>query len=340
MKRLPNGVVRLRDVAVHAGVSPATVSRTLNGDPRVAPDLAHLVHVSVKELGYRRNQLARNLRRQRADAIGIVVSDLENPHFSEMVGVAEEEGFRLGLRVLVCGTNESAEKQATYLQMMGDDRVAGVILSPSDPAGPEIGLLLDQGIPVVAFDREVADPRADTVIADNVGGVADATRLMIKNGHKAIAFVGGRRGVETADERLAGYLQAMRAAKLKPTVAAADFRIEGGRLAVQRLLQSATPPTAVIVANNLMTLGALKAARDGDRRIPDDLALVGVDDPYWAEFVNPSITSLAQPVRAMAHEALSMLRDRLAGPVASPRRSVHALELRVRSSSGGQVQRS
>lgn len=326
--------VRLRDVAVHAGVSPATVSRTLNGDERVDPDLRARVQASVKTLGYRRNMLARNLRRQRLDAIGVIVSDIENPHFSEMVKVIEEEGFRLGYRVLVCGTNESSDRQRIYLRMLADERVAGVIMSPSDPAGPEVGELIDARIPVVAIDREVSDPRADTVIVDNIAGLAQATQLLIDNGHTAIAYVGGRPGVETSVERLSGYEQAMRRAGLAPRALDGDFRIEGGRTAIAALLASDAPPTAVVVANNLMTLGALRAARDAGVLIPDQLALIGVDDPYWAEVVNPPITSLAQPVAGMAREAIGMLVSRLEGADGPARRSLYPLELIVRASSG------
>ncbi|BEP13026.1 LacI family DNA-binding transcriptional regulator [Acidothermaceae bacterium B102] len=326
--------VRLRDVAEHAGVSPATVSRTLNGDVRVDADLQRRVNASVAELGYRRNRLARNLRLQRIDAIGVMVSDIENPHFSEMVKVIEDEGFRLGYRVLVCGTNESPDKQSTYLRMLADEHVAGVIVSPSDPDAPEIGELIDAGIPVVAFDREVSDPRADTVIADNVTGLAQATQLLIDLGHRSIAYIGGRKGVETTAERLQGYEQAMRGARLRPRTLVGDFRIEGGHRAVTRVLASADRPTALVVANNFMTLGALKAVREAQLRIPEDLALVGVDDPYWAEFVTPPITSLAQPVGEMARQALSMLLARIDGQTGLARRSVHPLQLLVRTSSG------
>jgi LacI family transcriptional regulator len=324
----------LRDVADHAGVSPATASRILNGNTRVDPELRDRVQASVKALGYRPNRLARNLRLQRMDAIGVIVSDIENPHFGEMVNVIEGEAFRLGYRVLVCGTNESSDKQSTYLRMLADEHVAGVVLSPSDPGASEITDLLDLGIPVVAFDREVADPRADTVIADNVAGLVQATQLLVKAGHTDIGYVGGRRGVETSIERLKGYQQAMRAAGLRPRAVVGDFRIEGGRRAVDQLLASPSPPTAIVVANNLMTLGALRAARDADVRIPDELAIVGVDDPYWAEFVNPPITSLAQPVAAMAREAVGMLLARIDGDVGPPRRSLHSFGLVVRASSG------
>ncbi len=321
-----------RDVAEHAGVSPATVSRTLNGDARVDSQLRARVEASVRELGYRRNLLARNLRRRRLDAVGVMVSDIENPHFSEMVKIIEHEGFNAGYRVLVCGTNESRDKQRAYLRMLADERVAGVILSPTDPTGSEIGALLDSSIPVVAFDREVSDPRADTVIADNVSGSAAATNLLLEIGHTAIAFVGGGKGVETSIERLTGYKRAMRLAGLPPRTTIGHFRIEGGRRAVAELLEGESPPSGIVVANNLMTLGAIRAAHDAKIDIPGDLSMVGIDNPYWSEFVNPPITSLAQPVAEMAKEAIQILLSRLDGDTSPPRRSVHAFDLMSRES--------
>ena len=148
----------MADVAQTAGLSIATVSRVLSGRASVAPDYRTRVIAAVAALGYRPNRLARNLRRKSTDMIGIVISDIENAHFSEMTHVAEDEAYRRGYRVLLCNTDESSEKQATYLRMLGAERPLGVILSPCDSNGPEIGELLDLGIPIVAFDRPVDDP--------------------------------------------------------------------------------------------------------------------------------------------------------------------------------------
>lgn len=328
----------LRDVAAHAGVSPATVSRALNGNPRVDPELKARVEASAETLQFRPNLLARNLRRQRANAIGVVVSDIVNPHFSEMVQEIEHEGFRAGYRVLVCATNESSDKQAAYLRALADERVAGVILSPTNPSGPEIAELIDAGIPVVAFDRAVSDDRVDTVMADNVGGVEQATRLLVENGHQRIAYVGGGKDVASSKDRLNGYKKAMRAAGLSPQTAVGHFSMAGGRHAMTGLLASTPAPTAAVVANNLMTLGAVQAAHDAGVRIPHALAIVGVDNPYWAAFVAPPITSVAQPVADMAREAIGMLLTRLTQTEGSPpEKSVHSMHLIVRESSGSPV---
>jgi len=324
----------IAEVALHAAVSPATVSRVLNGDARVGADLRRRVLDSVAELDYRPNRLARNLRKRTTQTIGVVVPDIENPHFGEMVRAVEDTAYDRGYRVLVCNTDETPAKQHGYLQELADERVRGVILSPSDPADPAIGALVDGGIAVTAFDREVRDPRVDVVIGDNVGGTRTATELLVGAGHRAVALVAGREDVETGAERREGYTRAMRAAGLEPRAVDGGFRIEGGREAVRALLADPEPHTALVVANNLMTVGALLAIRAAGRSVPGDIAVVAIDDPVWASLIDPPLTVIAQPVRRMAVEAMELLLERVAGARDEPRRSVHPLELRRRASCG------
>lgn len=321
-------------VAQRAGVSPATVSRVLNHDPRVGSPYKTKVLAAVEELGYRPNRLARNLRKRRSAAIGVVVSDIENPHFSETVRAIEDRAYSLGYAVLVCNTDESPEKQRTYLEMMIDERVLGVVLSPSDPADPTIGTVMDAGIPLVAFDREAADRRADAVVVDNVRGTWTATDHLLRAGHSRIVFVGGRPEVETGAERQDGYELAMNAAGMVPRSVLGGFRVQGARSAVARLLEEADRPSALIVANNLMTLGALLALREAQVAIPQDMAVVAIDDPPWSPLVDPPLTTLAQPVRQMAADAMDLLLDRVDNRRTEPRRIVHHLQLIVRASCG------
>jgi DNA-binding LacI/PurR family transcriptional regulator len=330
--RFLNQGLKISDVARRASVSPATVSRVLNGDPRVGEAYRARVLRAVEELDYRPNVLARNLRRQRTATIGVVVPDIENPHFGELVRSVEDQAFDAGYRVLVCNTDETAEKQRAYLEALIDERVLGVIISPSDPGGEQIARLLDLGIPVVACDREVEDARADAVLADNVKAVRIGTELLIAAGHHRIAFIGGRADVETGAERLAGYEMAMRAAGLETMEVDGDFRLELAETAVTGLLKRDPRPTALIVANNLMTLGALRAIREARLRVPTDVALVGVDDPPWSALVDPPLTTLAQPVRAMAADAMELLLQRVSGVRENPRRIVHPFQLRPRES--------
>lgn len=325
--------VTIRAVARSARVSPATVSRVLNGSTRVGEDRRRRVLEAVAQLDYRPNRLARNLRKQKAEMIGVVVSDIENPHFSETVRVIEDETYGAGYRVLLCNSDETPEKQRAYLEMLADERVLGVIVSPADSTGSGVESLLAHDIPVVAFDREITDPRVGAVVCDNVDGMRRLTEHLIWLGHERIAYVGGRLDVETGQERLEGYTAAMRAAGLTPFSVDGGFRTDAAEQAVDDLLAQAPLPSAIVVANNLMTIGALRAIRRTSLRVPDDIALAAVDDPAWAEFVDPPLTALAQPVRRMAQKATEHVLERIAGR-REPRRIVLPMELRVRSSCG------
>ena len=183
--------LRMKDVAAKAGVSSATVSRVLNGADYVQPEYKERVLQAIAELGYRPNRLASNLRRSKTDMIGVVVPDIENPHFTEMVRAVEDAAYRLGYRVLLCNTDEADDKQASYLEMLAQERVLGIILTPCDANGQEISKVMDAGTPLVAFDRAVADSRADSVLIDNFGALHRGTQHLIAAGHGHIGYVGG-----------------------------------------------------------------------------------------------------------------------------------------------------
>ena len=333
------GSASIREVARLAQVSPATVSRVLNGAQTVRADYRRRVLDAVARTEYRPNRLARNLRRQKAEMIGVVVSDIENPHFSEAVRVIEDAAYRAGFRLLLCNSDETPAKQRVYLEMLADERVLAAIVSPADRSGTGLRALLDLGIPVVCFDRMVDDPRTDAVVCDNVDGLRRATEHLIWLGHERIAYLGGRLDVETGAERLEGYTAAMRAARLVPFALDGGFRVDAAEQATYTLLQTTPGATALVVANNMMTLGALRAIRRAGLAVPSDLALVGVDDPPWAELLEPPLTTVAQPVRTMADTAMSLTLERIAGDRQEARRVVLPLELRVRASSGTQLQR-
>jgi len=330
---------RIVDVARRAQVSPATVSRVFNGSRGVKAPHRERVLRAIDELDYRPNLLARNLRRQKAGMIGVLVSDIENPHFTAMVRAVEDATYRLGYRVLLCNTDESADKQRAYLEMLAAERALGVILAPSDPAGKEIETVLDLGIPIVAFDRPVDDPRADAVVADNLDAGRQATAYLLAAGHARIGFIGDP-GVETCVARQAGYEGAMRAAGLPSRVTDGRSRIAGGAEATEELVRDEATEelvrdeatTALVVANNLMAIGALRVLRARGLRVPDRMSMVAIDDPFWAAIVEPPLTVLAQPVRQMAERVVALLLERIETGRMDGRRDVFACDLIERES--------
>ena len=324
----------LKEVAGLAGVSSATASRVLNGSVKVSPDHRRRVLEAVERSGYRPNRLARNLRRQQAETIGVLVPDIEPPHFSQSVRVFEDAAFQAGYRVILCNTDETLEKQRAYVRVLADERVVGAIVAPADSTGAGLEPLFDLDIPVVAFDRMVTNPRADAVLCDNVAATRQATEHLIWLGHERIAYVGGRPGVETGAERLEGYVNAMRAAGLTPFSVNGAFRSDVAEREAAALLRLERPPTALVVANSSMALGTLQAIRDAGLDVPAQVALVSVDDPPWARLLGPPLTVVAQPVQQMAETAIRLLLERIEGRGDEPQRIVLPTDLRIRVSCG------
>src|SRR5215217_2138242 len=183
--------MRMSEVAERAGVSAATVSRVLADSPAVRPEYRERVLRTVELLGYRPNRLASNLRRLRTEMIGIVVSDVENPHFTQMVRKVEDAAYRRGWRVLLCNADEDGNKQRSYLEVLAAERVSGVILSTTNPAGQEIAELSDSGVPLVALDRTVGAAGADAGVSENVGGAGRGRGPRGGAGQGRVGFGGG-----------------------------------------------------------------------------------------------------------------------------------------------------
>ncbi|MGC4193015.1 MAG: LacI family DNA-binding transcriptional regulator [Thermomicrobiales bacterium] len=324
--------VQIKDVAARADVSSATVSRVLNGDPRVSPARRERVMAAIEELGYQPNRVARSLRRRYTDSIGVVISDIENPHFTQAVRVIEDAAYVKGHRVLLCNTDETPARQAAYLEMLAAERVVGVILAAADVDDPTISQVIDSGIPIVAFDRKVSDPRADAITSDNVQAGRDATTFLLERGHTDIGFIAGRLDIQTGTGRLAGYTEAMQEHGLTPRTASGEFRIDQAERATADLLDRFPQVTAIVVGNNLMTVGALRTLHARGKIVPDDISIVQIDDPFWTELMEPALTSLGQPVRAMASQAFTLLMERISRERTAACSVVFPFDLRERAS--------
>lgn len=328
--------VTIRDVAASAAVSAATVSRVLNGRTDVRGDLRDRVLAAVAELGYRPNGPARSLRTRAARALGVVISDITNAFFTTMVRGIEDVAQEAGYSVLLANTDENPEKEVRQLEVAAAEQLAGVILAPTSSAAARTDILADNGIPIVTVDRRLRSAGLDSVTVNNERAALEATQHLIDEGWREIAIIAGPGNTTTGSRRLAGYRSALRAAArpVRPDlVVRSNFRVDGGQAAMRALLAKATPPDAVLVSNNLMTIGALQALSDAGVGLGEDIALVAFDDVEWATALRPPLTVVAQPTYEIGRRAAELLLRRVRAGASAPEHVVLPAELKVRGSS-------
>jgi len=326
----------IKDVAKRAGVSSATVSRVLANKPHVRPELQERVLTAVRELDYRPNLVARSLRVQQSNIVGLVVSDIQNPFFTAISRAVEDAAYAEGMNVFLCNTDEDPAKEVSYLNLMRDAHVAGAILSPTLQTAGSLADVLDPAWPLVVIDRRVQDADVDTVVLDNVDSAQRLVDHLIEHGHRRIAALTGITSA-TGRERHQGYLRSLRAHGLDAPAGLTRRvppRQQDGYQAANELLAMDPPPDAIVATNSLLTLGALNAIRDRGLRIPDDVALVGFDDTTWAALVDPPITVVCQPTYELGQTAAELLFRRLENPDRPTREVVLKGKLIVRGSCG------
>lgn len=330
-------VATIKDVAARANVSTATVSRVLSGLEGVKPDLQDRVHQAVRELGYYPNRVARNLRVRTTRLIGLVISDIQNPFFTSVVRGIEDVLQRADYTLLLGNTDEKLEREQLYLTTLRAEGVAGIILAPTGKRVDNYSMLLPTQLPVVTIDRAPSGLSADSVIVNNSAGSRAAVLHMIEHGHRRIGCISGPPNLSTAEERRNGYEQALCEHGIPlddVLIQYADFRQSGGYAAMQALLALDERPSAVFVANNLMTLGALQALHERDLQIPSDVAIVGFDDMSWATSLQPPLTAVAQPTYQLGTTAAHLLLARLNEPQRPVQHVVLETELMIRASCG------
>ena len=332
-----SAVTTITDVARRANVSAATVSRVLNGTTGVTADRAERVRRAVAELGYTPFSPARAMRRGATDVWAVIIPDIENPFFTSVVRGIEDEARSRGFRVVLCNSDEDTTKESDYIDVAIAERMGGVIIAVASARRSSLDALLARNIGVVAIDRRPTGVLIDSVTVDNREGAAQAVSHLLSAGARRIGLVTGPARVPTANDRLAGYKDALAAAGVRfdaDLVVREDFRPVGGYKATSALCGRRRRPDALFVANNVMTLGALQALRDLGLRVPDDIAVVGWDDGPWAPLLDPPLTVVAQPteqIGRLAAELLATTGERGAG--AGVRRIVLPSTLVVRGSS-------
>lgn len=324
-------MVQIRDVAARAGVSVASVSRVLAGHPSVGEDIRRRVLEAVKALDYRPDLAARRLRSRRTDTLGLVVADIRNPFFTEVSRAVEDVAYANRMRLILCNTDEDAEREASCLELLQDENVSGVILAPSQRllTGFRSG---GYPFPLVLVDRCEPDTVADAVVIDNVEAARTLTTHVIASGHRRILFLHGASSA-TGKQRLAGYAAAMTAHGLTPEAVGVPPVADRSREVAQVLLARPSLPDAVLASSGLILLGLTQALREANRRVPGEVAIAGFDDLPWTRLVDPGLTVIAQPTYDIGRTAAELLLQRIADPDKPARRVVLRGELVVRGSS-------
>ncbi|HMG44376.1 MAG TPA: LacI family DNA-binding transcriptional regulator [Acidimicrobiales bacterium] len=325
----------MKDVARAAGVSHMTVSRVVNGDTGVLPDKVSRVERAIRKLGYQRNDMARQLRRQgqTTGTIGLVVDDVANTFWSALARAVEDVAMRRGFLVLVGSTNDDRRREQEVVAAFCARRVDGLVVVPVAGSQRFLRTQMAMGTRVVCVDRPGDGLEVDTVVVDNRPGTRDAIAHLIGQGHERIGFLGDRDDIWTAEERYTGYLDALGDARIEPTPSHVRRGVRTAAQATEaarELMTARHPPTAIFTGNNMITIGAIAAFSQDDR--PRATALVGFDDFPLADRLAPPVTVVQQDPAALGATAAQMLLARIEGDTAPPRTVVLKTRLLTRGS--------
>jgi DNA-binding LacI/PurR family transcriptional regulator len=330
------------EIARIARVSQATVSRVLNNDPQVNEELRQRVMAAVEAYDYVPDARAQSLRNssKASKTLGLVVhrapSQLANdPFFSALIAAILDQGGKHGYHLCVDAARTIHSRRAIYEELLRSRRVDGLILVESETDDERISHLDEQGFPFVLIGRY---ERGDTIYSvdnDNVGAAKMATEYLIGKGHSRIAYIGGPSGLVLTRDRLTGYRLALEEAGLKfdsSLMLFGDFTERSGCRIMRDLLALSKPPTAVLALDDMMALGAMRAAKQNGRRIPDDIAIIGFNNSPLCSYVEPPITSVAVDIPELAKTATGMLIDLIEGCAIEPKRRIVPSHLVIRGS--------
>lgn len=323
-------------VAKAARVSVATVSALINGTATVSPGLTVRIEQAIRDIGYKRNAIARSLKMGTTHTIGLTVPHITNPFFTAVVSVIQQAFDRAGYAVMLCCTDEDLSNQDEQIRLLLDRMVDGLIVARVGDGAFVGEVLRTSRTPIVMLDRLCEGVDADSVVLDNRQAVIDAVAYLVSLGHSRIGYISGSFDISPMHERMTGYREALRAAGLPfdtELVRFADLHEADGYNATMQLLSLHERPTAIFSANNPMVIGAMKAIRDIGLSCPDDISVACFDDFPWSDVFSPQITTVAQPVQAIGEQAAKLLLDRLGGNRdAPPRNLVLKGRLMVRNS--------
>lgn len=313
----------VKDVAALAGVSVGTVSNVLNRPERVSDPVLQRVQSAIAELGFVRNNAARQLRMGQGSGIGMVVLDVGNPFFASLIRGAEDRAAHDGLSVLVGNSDENEQREAGYLTMFEQERIRGVLISPVGDATRRLQRLRERGIPAVLVDRTSLDRSFSSVAVDDVAGGRLAAGHLVERGFRRIAFAGGPFAIEQVADRYRGAADELAASLPGSTIEKLEtdnLTIEGGQRVGAALAERRPEdrPDAVFAANDLLAIGLLQTLLQHGIRVPEEMALIGYDDIAFASAAVVPLSSIRQPSQEIGSTAMDLLLQLTAQPDAPP----------------------
>ncbi len=331
----------VKDVAARAGVSLGTVSNVLNRPDRVSPDTRGRVEQAMRDLGFVRNESARQLRAGHSRTLAYVVLDVRNPFFTDVAEGAERAAEDSGLSLFLCHSDNRASREADYLAHLVEQRVQGILVTPVDPAAAGLADVRRNGTPLVIVDRTREDDKFCSVAVDDVLGGRIAVEHLAEQGHTRVAFIGGPDSVGQVRDRLEGARRAWADAGLPAdqltVVPTSALTVVEGRSAGERVmgLASRRRPTAAFCANDLLALGLLQQLSTAGLSVPGDLAIVGYDDIDYASAAAVPLTSVRQPRQELGRRAAELVMDEAENPAHLHQQVVFTPELVARRSTLG-----
>lgn len=308
--------VTIKDVALAARVSTATVSYVLNQSRFVSPELAERVRDAVGQTGYRPDVNARSLRSKRTGMIGLIVPDNANPFFAEIAKGVEDAGFEAGFAVILCNSNASLARENEHIDLLLSRRVDGIIVAPTTAGLEHLDAILQRSVPLAVFYREPGLRDVDTFRIDNIRAGYMATSHLLELGHRQIACLLPNSLETPSGQRVQGYRKALTEWGIEPDarlMLQGDNRIGGGDRAAQELMAHKVPFTAVFSSNDAMAIGALRALRSAGYRVPNDVSVAGIDDIILASYCEPPLTTVGQPKQQAGRLAAERLIERIQG---------------------------
>jgi DNA-binding LacI/PurR family transcriptional regulator len=335
--------VTIKDIAKALGVSTSTVSRALRDSYEISPETKQLVLDCAEKLNYHPNPIALSLKEKRSRSIGVVVCEIANNFFSQIINGIESISYDRGYNVIISQSHESYEREVMDLRYLASRSVDGLLISVSTETNDisHLKALHEKGLPIVFFDRITEEINTHSVIIDNFKGAYEATEHLVQNGYKHIAAIANSEFLSITTERLAGYREALLAHGIEPDDSYIKHCFYGGMIfseieeAVNRLMTLRTKPDAIFTMSDKLTSGCLKTLNRRGIRVPDDIALVGFSNSDIAELISPPLTVVRQPAYEIGRDATELLLQLIESkrPIKQFEKRVLTPELQIRESS-------